>query len=286
MTVETTNLTGVKTAEEALEKAGCLWTADEHGLMTQSGHDVPTHKALLRSDTNQQVGIVGIDYKPMQNNYSFAYFDSILKEHGIKWTQSVVIDGGAKIILKAQFPKKVLIRVGDECMKEIVLINSFNMSSSFTAYFRMERLVCSNGQVSSSKHNKIAFKHTENAEFRANSALAMFSKSVTYFEEFITQSQRLAEVTADKKMVDNFLKSVFPEKETTRSKNQKEEVTNLFNTGMGNGQGTAWDLYNGYTEWIDHNRTPDDDKRLVSALIGDGNNKKEKAFSKLITMAG
>jgi len=55
-------------------------------------------------------------------------------------------------------------------------------------------------------------------------------------------------------------------------------VKNLFTHGQGNGQNTVWDLYNGYTEWVDHYRQSDDDKRLVSSTIGTGVGLKEKAF--------
>ena len=294
-TIEKINLVGVNSAEEALEKCDCSWTAQEHGLVTLGGIDnngnqvdginITSHKALLRSDNNKQLGIVGIDYKALQPHYAFSYFDTILKENDISWTQGVVIDGGSKIILKAQFPKRTLIRVGDECVREIVLINSFDMSSAFTAYFRMERLVCSNGAVSSSKKNKVACRHTENAEFRANTALAMFSQSVKYFEEFEAQCKHLANVVADRQMVNMFLKDMFGDKKTTRTKNQKKAVVKLAKTGMGNDGSSLWDYYNGYTEWVDHERTSNDDKRLVSALIGTGATAKEKAFKSLMKIS-
>ena len=284
-TIEKIDLKGVNNAEEALTKCDCAWTANEDSLITLGGINIDTHKALLRSDTNQQLGIVGINYKPLQPHYAFSYFDSILKDHNVSWTEGVVIDGGSKIILKAQFPKKTLIRVGDECAREIVLINSFDMSSSFMAYFRMERLVCTNGMVSSSKANKIACKHTENAEFRANTAMSVFSQSIKYFEEFEAQCKHLAQVIADRQMVNAFLKDMFGDKKSTKTKNQKEKVKNLFRNGMGNNGSSAWDLYNGYTEWIDHNRTSNEDKRMVSALIGTGAVAKEKAFNSLIKLS-
>lgn len=290
-TITKYNLKGVKDAEEALEKCDCLWTAEQDNMITLGGTNIESHKALVRSDNKQILGVVGKGYTPFQPSYSFAHFQNMLNEHGIKWSQGVVIDKGSKIILKAEFPKKVLIRVGDECVKQLVLINSFNMTTSFTVYLDMERLVCTNGMRSSSKANQISFKHTPNGQFKADDSLKVFSKSVKYFEEFTEQCKYLAQVVADKQMVNSFLSEMFDTKVTTkdnkvstRTKNQKAEVLGLFKHGAGNNGSTAWDLYNGVTEWVDHNRTPNEDKRMVSALIGSGSDIKKKAFNTLLQM--
>ena len=63
-----------------------------------------------------------------------------------------------------------------------------------------------------------------------------------------------------------------------------EDVLRLFKTGKGNGQNKAWDLFNGYTEWIDWERTSNDQKREVSAVLGQGSKLKQKAFETVLSL--
>lgn len=287
ITIKKYNLSDVKGAREALEKCDCAWNANQDNLITLGGKNVKTHKALLRSDNNHILGIVGKGYTPLQPSFSFSYFDSILDQHNIKWSEGIVLNEGSKIILKANFPDKVLIRVGDECVKQFVLINSFDMSSSFEGHLDMERLACTNGMRSHFKENQFSCRHTTNGRLSADIALKMFSQSINYFETFETQCKQLAQIIADKEMVNNFLSEMFDkktdkkEKVSTHTKNQKKEVVRLFKHGAGNNGSSAWDLYNGFTEWVDHNRTSNADKRMVSALIGGGATLKQKAFKTL-----
>jgi hypothetical protein len=82
----------------------------------------------------------------------------------------------------------------------------------------------------------------------------------------------------DKKMVEEFLNSVIGPEKSTRSTNNRSEVLEAFRKGKGNNGETLWDLYNGVTEWVDHNRGNDDEKRMASSLVGSGFNMKTQAW--------
>jgi hypothetical protein len=80
-------------------------------------------------------------------------------------------------------------------------------------------------------------------------------------------------------MVERFLNEVIEDTGSTRTKNQREKVRELFENGRGNSGKSAWQLYNGAVEFVDHERTSVPEKALDNVMFGSGALLKEKAFS-------
>ena len=74
----------------------------------------------------------------------------------------------------------------------------------------------------------------------------------------------------------SYRKSVFGYVNFTES--LAKEIENLFQYGKGNSGETAFDLYNGVTEYVDHFRGKDDSSRLANSMIGSGAAMKTNAF--------
>jgi hypothetical protein len=109
----------------------------------------------------------------------------------------------------------------------------------------------------------------------------ILAKSMEYFEHFKTLASELAQKVVDQKMIDLFLKGVFGETDSKQSATKLEAVNQLIHTGKGNTGKSAWDMYNGVTEWIDHYRysgkEEEDAKNIASAILT-GVDVKEKAW--------
>ena len=283
-TAQTIDISQAKSISEAMEMSELNWSAAPVELVTSNGLDVYSHKAVIREDNNRILGIVGSSYKIVQNNYAFSYLDAILDAYpNTSLSTATLIDGGRQVILKAIIDGGMIIRQNpdgsdDEIVKEISLFNGFDGSVSLMQLFTVSRLVCTNGMRADIKEATVKLRHSVNVETKANQALLTMGKSIKFFEKFERNLKELAQKDADKKMVDEFLKEMFGDSESTRTKNNKEAVMNAFNSGMGNGGGTAYDLYNGYLEYLDHERGNDENKRLASNLIGGGAWNKEKAL--------
>jgi len=275
------DLNGVKTAEEALETSQSNWEAQPIGMITEGGVSVPDHKAIVRSDNQKVIGVVGSRYTVLQNSFAFSFFDTVCQEHDAKYDKVYVIDDGRKVILEATVNGPITIRKNDEVLRKIRLINTYDGSYPFTAQFTMWRQICSNGLMGWSKENKCKIYHTRNGEAKASEALRILAASSAYFEKFEEKCKQLAQKIIDKKLVDQFLKECFGEGDGTRKKNLQEKVVECYEAGKGTGQGTAWDLYNGYVEWIDHYRSADVETRLANSVLG-ASFLKEEAF-KVIT---
>lgn len=167
-----------------------------------------------------------------------------------------------------------------------IIISPFDGSSSLRAFMTPIRLVCQNRLNNAIKHasTNIAIRHTATADVRIKDALQVFTMSSHAFRIFAQKSQYLAQKLVDKQMVERFLDDVIEDTGSTRCKNQREKIIELFESGTGNDGESAWHLYNAATEWVDHYRNADEEKALDSSLFGSGANLKGKAFDKAISL--
>lgn len=276
----------VSTIDDVLEHGEMNWEAQQHTLITNGGVDVPTHKALVRSDNNHVLGVVGSKYEPIQNSTAFAFMDALVQSHKAKYEYLYSLENGARTIVQAHIDDNFEVRHGDRIASYITMMNSFDGSTPFKVFFTPIRLFCTN-QLGASWRNKkesISVRHTATAQERAEQAFEVLCKAQEYFERFKEHSKILAQKIMDKEMVETFLKDVMGESESTRKKNQIEEVTKLANEGKGNNGKTLWDWYNGVTEYVDHNRIKNDEKRLTSAMVGSGATLKDKAWNVALKM--
>ncbi len=269
------------TAIEAIEKAGLNWFVEPVELLAGHGASVPDHRAIFRTDTNKCLGVVGQSYQPIQNHTAFAFFDTIAERYGATYESAGVVKGGKKIFLQARLNRSFdAVRGGDPVECYITLVNSHDGSSSLNAFLTPIRLWCQNQLNNAIKNatTNVSLRHTATIEYRLRDALSVFNMATTSFDEFQKKAQYLAQKLVDKRMVEEFLNSIVPETGSTRVLNQREKIVELFESGKGNFGRSAWHLYNGATEWVDHYRNSDPDKALDSAMFGSGALLKGKAF--------
>lgn len=65
------------TDDEAIVLAGLNWTADAKPIYHGDHQTIPTNKVIIRSDTQECLGIVGSGYEAVQNKDLFAWFRSL-----------------------------------------------------------------------------------------------------------------------------------------------------------------------------------------------------------------
>ena len=273
-------LNGIKSAEEAMELSGLDWAVEQAPLITGNGISVDTHKALLRSDTSKVLGVVGRDYMPIQNTTAFAFFDVIAEKYGASYEYAGIIKEGKKIFLQAKLGQSFQAAPGDTVESYITLVTAHDGSSSLRAFLTPIRLFCQNQLIRAIKSatTNIALKHTPNVNDRIRAAMDVFQMSSQAFEVFEGKAKYLAQKVVDRQMVAKFLAEIIVDTGSTRARNQRDKVEELFHHGRGNTGKTAWHLYNAATEFVDHERSSDAEKALESAMFGSGALLKEKAF--------
>ncbi len=275
------------TAEEILSKSGNAWIAEEQELITGAGVSCGNHKAIVRSDNQKYIGIVGKDYGVVQNVEQFSMFDIIAKKYGARFGSVRTFNGGSRIVAKLSLPVRQtdsVRNVGDVVGREILLINSFDGSTGFVGENNLKVLACLNGMTKTDKGARFMLRHTKNVKDRYAQALKIFAQSETYFDEFISRARVLAEKVMAAQDLKRYVQFIFPSganKYSTRALNQQAVVTNLFFEGMGNLGKSAFDAYNALTEYLDHKRFDDADKASASNTFGTGRKLRDKAFAYL-----
>ncbi len=280
-------LNGAKTTDEALEKAGLNWSVEPVELVTAHGRNVPTHKALYRSDTGNILGVVGRSYVPIQNSTAFAIADTIAEEYGAVFEYAGIIKEGRRVFLQAKLNDSYEVSRGDQVDSFITVSTSNDGSSSLRCFLTPIRCWCENKLIRAIKEatTNITMRHTANVQDRIQQAFQVFHMSTHAFQVFKQKSRYLAQKQVDQQMVERFLDSVIGEtKESTRRQHQKQKVVELFENGRGNNSQNSWQLYNAAVEWVDHERGSNPEKRLDSAMFGSGAVIKEKAFQSALSL--
>ncbi len=288
--------TGTKTALAALTYMHSLWLANvcrlEAVLPDGTRIEVPRNKAIVRDDiiTPEAIlGVVGLVYTPIQNPEAFAFFDIITQQYNGTYETGFIVDDGRQMILVAKIGDNYEVRPGDVIANHITLINSFDGSCPYKAFFTPIRLLSGAHCRASFRGavNSIEIRHTKTANSRMEDAMRVLNVSAGFFDQFKEVAQNLAQKAITRKLIDTFIHEVFGEAKTKPNKAKLESVVNLILQGKGNTGKTLWDAYNGVCEWTDcfryAGKTDATAKNAGSAILT-GVGLKEKAFKVAMMM--
>jgi hypothetical protein len=281
---------GTKSAETALKQMTSTWLANVCRIeaITPDGKriDITHNRAVLRNDLSTPeavLGVVGLVYTPIQNTDAFAFFDIITNQYKGTYEYGFVVDNGRQIILVAKVGDNYEVRPGDVISDHITVINSFDGSIPYKAFFTPIRhasgAIC-RAEVGGTV-NSVAIRHTKTANNRMQDAMKVLNVSSQYFQQFKDLSKRLAQKAINTNIIEKFLEEVFGEAKTQPNKEKIEAVANLIRNGKGNTGKSLWDAYNGVTEWVDFHRyagKADSTSKNAGSAILTGIGLKERAF--------
>lgn len=300
-----TKVPGLMKTEEALKLAHLDWDVSKEKMTVMNSNgmfEVPNAFAIMRSDNNAILGTVGNVYTPINNKEAFSFFDGVLGEGQGQIETAASLGAGEKVFMMAELPDVAEI-VKDDIVKRYLLVHtSHDGSNSIEVLFTNVRVVCQNtlNQAIRNSKQKIKIKHTSNYEFRMKEAERTLMESTKNWEAFKEAAQHLAKTSITRVEVGSFVDAMFPVEENAKSKasqNRRDEFLNIMENGMGTDisgvKGSAWGLYNAYTEWNDHYRnvkgaSNDSDavgKRWVNTTMGNFSNDRQKAFDLIMNMA-
>jgi phage/plasmid-like protein (TIGR03299 family) len=252
--------------------------------ITLDGREVPLPVwANVRSDSREVLGLVGPDYKAVQNIDLGKFADSLVgADASLTMETCGSLLAGRKVFLLVRVPKEI--RVGkngdDVTLPYLLLANGHDGSMAMTVLWTMERVVCRNtyvralGPASNAVAEGTAFRIRHNQDVAAGLAearrvLGIATAGLTQYEK---QAQLLAATGKTVLAIDEYFEAVFaatfgarPEDdldavawEVRRSKVVGEWRTLLDSEtnridGIG---GTLWAALNAVTEWNDFSRSP------------------------------
>ena len=215
-----------------------------------NGRSLREYQAIFMGD--KPVSVVSDSYQLVQPIKTFAYADAVLNKLDGFYKYAGFLKGGRQMFIVAGANGGTWKINQDEFGKEIIFWNSFDGSLSNSISIGTIRLICSNGLVLTKIDDVILnAKHIKNCEGRIGLAVDRLTGIKNIFAEFEGQMTALASKQVDNETARRFIETQF-KGDSTRIENIRQDVFNRFENGMGNRGKTAYDLFNGITEYMNH----------------------------------
>ena len=223
------------TSKEALEFAGLDYTVEKRPVFTYDTEnfkanpdtdivipelEVPGYFATMRTDTDQVLGLVGRDYKIVQNVDAFSFFDSIVGGDGIMYETAGALGNGERIFITAKLPDYIKVGREDLIEKYLFLTTSHDGYGSITAAFTPIRIVCNNTLNMALRNctNTIKIRHTQSAQDRLKEAHKVMGISNKLAEELDGIFNQWAKVRITDSEVKKLIQlAMVPNKEVLRN---------------------------------------------------------------------
>ncbi|MBM4033053.1 MAG: DUF932 domain-containing protein [Planctomycetes bacterium] len=287
------------TAQQAIRAAKLDWSVKKVPLFAFEGRialDVPGKFAVVREDLWGTpdccvLGVVGRDYRPLQNRDAFRFFDPIVGEDAAIYHTAGVLGAGERIWILAKLPSQIRVVGVDISDKYLLLSNSHDGQSAVQMKFTPIRVVCQNTlTMALSTGPTVRAPHLRNLEERLQEARRLLGIVEQRYAEIEKAFQAMAKVQVDGERLAFYLGLVFPdpkdplnERAMARVKRDRFWSGHFFEHGAGKDvpgvRGTLWAAYNGVTEYIDHRELPRGAPwRLHSVWFGNGYQIKARAF--------
>jgi phage/plasmid-like protein (TIGR03299 family) len=313
-----TRLDGPATAVAAMRAAGLDWkvvlkplVAYDDDKKMEVVQPVPGRFAIVRDDQwgkpdCRALGIVGRQYRPLQNREAFAFLDPLVGPDAAVYHTAGALGDGERVWLLAKLPGELVVAGGDVTEKYLLLSNSHDGQSSVQLKFTPIRVVCQNTLTMALERGPtLRVPHTSNLERRLALARDAIDMVQGRFERIGRAFDRMAEKSMGGNRLVEYLERVFPEpvprdgvenhangSARARVVRDRSGAAHLFAHGRGNDaprvRGTLWAAYNGVAESVDHRTGPQTgaDRRLSSAWFGDGYRVKARAYREAMHLAG
>jgi phage/plasmid-like protein (TIGR03299 family) len=289
------------TAEEAIKLAGLNWNVQEQSIyriISGQPEKVESHKMLIRDDNDKQLGIVGKDYAPLQNDKAFQFFNPFIESGLAQFETAGCLREGKTVWVLAKLNKAPIeIGKGDQVAKFLLLSNGHDGSMAVRVGFTPIRVVCANTLAMSHEAGEsklLRFFHSKQVNQRLDAVQEIINAADAKFEATAEQYRALAKADVDQKALSKYVEIVFKFSAIEEARRQMakdritQDITRLFETGRGQdlkgAKGTYWGLYNAVTELLSYEKGRTEDSRLNSLWFGDSKLTNKRALETALEM--
>lgn len=258
------------TSVDAIQAAGLDWHVEKRPMFiaTPAGYrKIDNQYVMIRSDRIEHgpyFGIVGENYKPLQDREAFTFFDDIVGEGAAIYHTAGALGEGERIWILAKLPDTIQVVGDDICDKYLLLSNSHDGKSSVQIKFTPVRVVCQNTLTMALRQGPtLRMSHTKNLKQRMEKAQELLGIIHHHYEDIGQVFSAMVKIKMNDERLNQYYRTVFPDPRARENILAVEQIERTRNTakhyyldGMGNSQngvaGTLWAAYNGVTEMVDH----------------------------------
>lgn len=216
-------------------------------------------RAIVRTDTNQVLGVHGRKYKPITNMTVVNAMVDAVHESGISRDYDLTIDsldGGAKMRGRFLFNDLVIEPdVGDIIKHEILFYNSYDGSWAFQQTSRGHRQWCKNGCTNAMTVSNTWAKHTTNVNVKGSTAKIVAGLETFMQDKDVYQSWMTTNVDDETAFLFFKMKLCrYPTQDASIKINERryEQLCRQWNKEKSQLGSNKWALYNACTHWATH----------------------------------
>jgi len=307
--------TAPKTAEEAIRAAHLDWEVGLKPIFAggkNAFYNIPDRQAVVRMDKWGQedcpiYGLVGPDYKPLQNREAFTFFDPVIESGTVSYETAGSLGQGERVWVLAMVKgakSEFAVKGKDVVQRYLLLSNGHDGRTAVQVRFTPVRVVCQNTLSWALSGGRDLFKiyHDPRMHRRLEDAQEKVKEVLGYYDTIEQRFEQFANVEMKGDLLQRYLHGVFPD--PTRRKGQTERTfdeakakvaglrndsSRLFEEGKGNAEpgirGTLWAAYNGVTELVDHHwhfKSPW--QRMNSICFGEAERLKHRALDQAVSL--
>ena len=284
--------------KEMMKEANVDWTVEKRPLY-YNGMDkkevIPGKEALVRSSDGQLLDVVGTNWKPLQNEDAFNFFNDFVNAGDMEMHTAGSLDNGRRVWALAKVKDSFEVFKNDQVDQYLLFSNPHKYASCIDVRMTPIRVVC---------NNTLSFALDANAErmvqvtHRNNFNPDMVKETLGVAKEKLDTYKEAAKFLASKRTkqfdVNEYMDKIFPslgyrtlKKGENRISKSAQYAVDVMDTQPGAefGKGTWWQAFNAVTYTIDHAYGLDQDKRINSAWFGANAKKKTMALQKAIEYA-
>lgn len=271
--------------KEAIKLAGLDWNVELRPLCTNENESIAitSHQAVVKEGTTSVLGIVGNQYKPLQNSEAFEFFEPFIDNDMATLETAGSLFNGKKVFILAKINCGFSDVAQDDFIENFVLLsNSHDGSQAIRVGFTPIRVVCNNtlsSAISSDASKLIRVRHMGNVVSNLEDLRETMDLVNKQFLATVEQYRELTKKDINSNDLRKYIKQCFSWKpleqmikeydehieiEETRSKliNRIEEIFELEPAHK------VWNAYNAVNSYLNHERGKTLESRYNSTWFG------------------
>jgi phage/plasmid-like protein (TIGR03299 family) len=279
---------------DTLDDCRLNWTVSKNPLFIEIDDEngekktvaVPGHFAMMRDDISLPVGVVGNQYREIQNSRVWEALGKIIEGRGKVVTAGSLFNC-RQIWFLVALNEGTRTVAGHEHKAYLLFSSSHDGSLKLEGRFTDVRVVCNNTLTWAIQgaNETVRIPHSASAEIKIVASEKMFDEIFTGISASDSMMTDLADIGCDSSTA--YLWACgFLNASSVRGQNIARDIVHRFRGGMGNKGETRLDLLNGLTERFTHGAddvADDGEKsetsRFISSTFGGDNARKIRALS-------
>ncbi len=308
-------------AAAMVEAAGLDWAVEGRPLFTCSAPkseggvliNVGSHKAIIRTDRNETLGVVGKGYEPIQNADLFGVLDSLTADGSMRYHTAGSLANGQRVWALGKIGEHETVP-GDRSDHFILAFSTHDGSGAFQLVWTTTRVVCANTAAVALRGAKgvkrrLSLRHTKNVASRFASAKEALGIAQKAMDAHVLFESALAQASMNHALWTQFARKLIPDPKpaqdaqslmdevsvsTARAQAKRDLLEELFHHGIGQDipgvSGTLYAARNAVTQYVNYERqtkgtgAEGQENRFMSSLWGSGAAMVEQADGLLYEM--